>query len=237
MARKPILLGIHALKKGGKDTTFNFAREWAEWAGYTVAQRGFADEGKLEFARQYFPHMTRAEAVEFCNEFKNTGRVKITWGTGENHTSLDLDGREPIANLLTEGGRHLHGEDVWVDLLLPHGETPVGYPKWWESFEYHYQDGPYVADLCGVTDVRFRNEIERVGDLGGVKVKVVRDAATKAVWDEADSKGWNSPHDSELGLPNELFDFVLDNNGTLASLGQQVRTMMDVIQVRERELH
>lgn len=242
--RKPILLGIHSLKTGGKDTVFKFAQEWAEWAGLTSTKRGFADQGKLSFARQYFPDISLADAIAWCDEFKFTGKMIVIehahWPARKKiHT---FEGREPLANLLTEGGRELHGEDVWVDLLLPNGtigpdKGGTFYPKWWEEFEYQYQDGPWVADICGITDVRFKNEIERVKDLGGVAVKVNRDSATQAVIEEAKRKGWGAPHASELGLTDQYFDFVLDNNGSLNTLGQKVRDMMDVIYARQKAVN
>lgn len=229
--RKPILLGIHGLKTAGKDTTFGFAQEWGDAQGLTAKSRGFADYGKLEFARQYFPDITLDDAVAWCNEFKFTGEIILRYvneaGRGEQKI---YEGREPLACLLTEGGRYLHGEDVWVNLLLPEGDVEgIGYPKWWEEFEYHYAEGPWVADICGVTDVRFENEILRVKHHGGVAVKVKRDSAEQAVIDEAQRKGWERPHDSELGLPDDLFDFVLDNNDSLRHLERQVREMMNTI--------
>jgi hypothetical protein len=63
-------------------------------------------------------------------------------------------------------------------------------------------------------------------------VKIKRDEAERKVIEEAKRKGWATPHASELGLPDDVFDYVLDNNGDLRHLEVQVFAMMDDIQRR-----
>lgn len=62
---------------------------------------------------------------------------------------------------------------------------------------------------CVISDVRFQNEIEMINDLGGIVIKLQRDAA-----DNRDSK--YTEHESEKNI-DKLIDFgeCIKNNGSL----------------------
>lgn len=62
-----------------------------------------------------------------------------------------------------------------------------------------------------VTDVRFPNEFDAIKERGGYVVRITRDGVGPA-----------NAHPSETALDGFDFDFVLDNNGTIAELHHRI---------------
>jgi hypothetical protein len=111
----------------------------------------------------------------------------------------EISGRQYLQYYGTEAHRDVFGDDFWVEQVL---DTPV-------------TDGTILV----VTDMRFPNEIAGVLDRGGIAVKIRRE--------EADSKP--ILHPSEQTLPDDQFDYFLDNNGSLNDLFVNVVDMVDWI--------
>lgn len=63
-----------------------------------------------------------------------------------------------------------------------------------------------------ISDVRFLDEVDLVRQSGGVLIKVKRPGY-----------GPVNDHKSDAGLPDELFDIIIDNDGTLEDLHAKVR--------------
>jgi len=110
-----------------------------------------------------------------------------------------ITGREYLQYYGTEAHRDIFSDDFWVEQVL---DKPV-------------TDGTILV----VTDMRFPNEISGVIDRGGIAVKIRRE--------EADSKP--ILHPSEQTLPDEDFDYFLDNNGTMNDLYANVLEMVQWI--------
>ena len=119
----------------------------------------------------------------------------------------------------------------------------------------HFRDEIWVASMenklknetqnCVVTDCRFPNEIRGIKQSGGIVVRVRRgpDPAwyehaenynlgpTKLGWaigkDQLEKAG---VHPSEYSWIGSKFDFVLDNNGTLDQLYQQINDLVRDLQ-------
>jgi hypothetical protein len=220
MERRPLLVAFHGVKRSGKDTAASFLEEWASGRSLSFKRRGFADKAKWAWARQFNPEVTMQNAIDWVDVFKDRGsRVKIEHSDGRG--GVDIDFRQCMAQFATEGARLIYGEDHWVDLLLPtsmyiDGQDLPTYPKWHDSFAVfvHLLRLPRVADVCAIHDMRFDNELQRVRTLGGVNVKIRRKQAEDAVLAEASHRGL-AIHESELGLPDEEFDYVVPNDGTL----------------------
>lgn len=66
-------------------------------------------------------------------------------------------------------------------------------------------------------DTRFPNEGEKIRELGGINIRVVRADAQKVESDD---------HESEAGLPDHLIDHVIENNSTLEHLYAKVREIL-----------
>jgi hypothetical protein len=126
-------------------------------------------------------------------------RVVLFNEDGTEEIIKTISGRQYLQYRGTEGGRDIFGEDIWVESAL---DTPV-------------TDGTILV----VTDMRFPNEIAGVLERGGIAVKIRRE--------EADSKP--ILHPSEQTLPDDQFDYFLDNNGSLNDLFVNVIDMVDWI--------
>lgn len=220
----PILIGIHAVKGVGKDTTAGFIEEWttrptASKPTPSVVRRGFADKAKWAYARQFFPRCTMEEGIAYVDTFKDSNvHIEFPYGGlrqdgdwADQYTSLPF--RLQMAQFSTDSAREIYGEDHWVDQLLPRGMdvTWTDTPAWHMSFYTKYDENTGgAADICVVTDNRFKNETVRIGEFG-LKVKVRRRDAELAVIEEARREG-REIHLSELGLPDEMFDVIINND-------------------------
>lgn len=237
----PILIGIHGVKRAGKDTTASFITDWAgeQSPVLSVRRRGFADKAKWAFARQFFPGISMDDALEWVDKFKEgTARFyypdpfvspEIDWEYQSQHF------RDVMAQFATDGARDIYGDDFWVDQLLPMTQHfpfdisdpkyqhRVGYPHWWEEFKHEFGlcawrppdadplEPVQVADICLITDLRFPNEVKRIHKLQGYCFKIKRKDAEDEVIQQARERG-REVHRSELGIPDDFFDAVIDNS-------------------------
>lgn len=125
------------------------------------------------------------------------------WGPSELRSVPDprfggLTPRRALQFLGTEVGRALW-PNVWVDLLLRRARR-------------HLEEYPTFRGVV-VSDVRFRNEVDLLRAAGAELVRVVRPGAGLS--------GAAAAHQSEAemaGIPDEDFDVVLRNDGTLEDL-------------------
>lgn len=211
----------------GKDTTIQFIRDWAAKSDPTpsVVRRGFADKMKWAYMRMWVPDCTMEWAVDFIDQYKNNPNavcIGITSMLTDDKAAISSSVfipsvvfRNHMDHFATESAREVYGDDHWVDMLLPLGDTAVsrgvGYPKWYESFESHHDpEGPDVAHICCINDLRAHNEVARVEQIpNSLKVKIKRRDREEEV------RAQYGPHKVHLfaqELPDELFDVVIVNN-------------------------
>lgn len=108
--------------------------------------------------------------------------------------------RRGLQRLGTEGGRSVLGEDIWVIVL----------------FDRMNRDG---NSNFVITDMRFPNEAEAIERNDGWTVRVLRESAGLA--------GDAARHSSETALDGWSFDYVLDNNGSIEDLEENVDKMLE----------
>jgi hypothetical protein len=225
MEGDPALIALHGVKGAGKDTAFDFIVKWCAGRSQPLSavRRGFGDKVKWAFARQFFPQISEEDAIKWANEFKNSDRIFRVPGVIV--YSVDVTFRQAIAQFATESARDIYGWDFWVDQVLPLEPTDK-HPEGWRG---HFmvpprtvEDDPYsFAHYAVMTDLRFPNEMERIRALGGLTVKVKRRVAEQAVIEEAECQG-RDVHESELGLPDDMFDVVINNDRDLDDLYRSV---------------
>lgn len=228
----PVLIGLHGVKRSGKDTTAGFIEKWASRLPIrmTVKRRGFADKVKLAFARQFFPEITQEQAINWCDIYKESDESLLVPDYKEWDNFKEVTFREAMRQFSTEGARDVYGDDFWVDQLLPTGTTlgmaQRGYPNinWQNNFLI---ERFACADICLITDERFANENRRINQLGGINIKIKRKDAEQAVIDEAARQG-KEVHRSELGLPDEMFDYVIDNSDN--DMGRAYQRTVNVLE-------
>ncbi len=148
------------------------------------------------------------EIYPFAKELKKFASL-LGWN-GEK----DEKGRRLLQLLGTECGRKCIHNNIWVD-------------KWRKAvmeFEFHHPTGIIVCD-----DARFLNELIAIkAQAINLTVKLKKRAG---LWHRI--KLWLTKHmhaelvhESELGLPDQLFDHVIINDGTMEQLTEAVKTIL-----------
>lgn len=170
----------------------------------TMLSQAFENIERVAFADKLKDSAAAALQItrDQLEDIKLRGFIQIGLEDEDGGTFVNsLSGREYLQYYGTEAHRDIFGDDFWVAQALDQQVT----------------DGTILV----VTDMRFPNEISAVIDRGGIAVKVRRE--------EADSKP--ILHPSEQTLPDEDFDYFLDNNGTKAELMNDVLMMASWIMV------
>lgn len=216
----PLLVGISGVKRSGKNTAAWSIADWAVSVGLTSFDRGFADKVKWAFARQFYPDMNMITAISWCDRFKEQGHVEIYDDPDTQIHFDEVSGRDCLAHLGTEVGRDIFGYDFWVDQLLPMQFFDA--KSDWRGQEFN------DADICTISDLRFDNELARVKYLNGFLIKIRNQEAERAVIEEANAMG-REIHRSELGLADELFDVVINNDSTIDELNLRIRHVMNEV--------
>jgi hypothetical protein len=127
----------------------------------------------------------------------------------------DITPRLVLQLLGTEAGRQIFGKDLWVS-----------------SVERRIQQQPH--DNYVITDARFENEIQKIRDMGGVIIRVVRGEKP-----EFEDTATNNPsqmpilyphiHASEYEWMRCKFDIEYFNGGTLFQLAEDIENLLDSI--------
>lgn len=106
--------------------------------------------------------------------------------------------RHALQTLGTEWGRHLIGEDLWVNLAMNHAQELM-------------DEGIHVV----FDDLRFENEAEAIKEKGGV-IFELRGREPRTA----------STHASEKGLPEQLVDHVVYNIETPELVARTILNIM-----------
>jgi hypothetical protein len=164
-----MLIALHGQAGAGKST---FARELCDNHGFTLlsfAAPVYATARALLAGAYPDKHFEKADHVPLIN---------MTFGA-------------LLQKVGTEFGRHVLGEDVWVD----HMGARIGDAA-----------GPVVID-----DLRFPNEAEFIRARGGLVVEIVRQGHKL-------EDGRDHTHASALRLPADLMDYSVQNNADMDKL-------------------
>lgn len=216
------IVGLLGLAGSGKDTV----------ADLLVQEHGFA---KLAFADPL---------KRICREVFDFSDEQL-WGPSEKRNAPDpryprkvygsdkvvenLTPRYALQTLGTEWGRDCYAP-IWMELglrtakrILEHGEARYSARKGL----YYVEGRLYPADQAdepmgvAISDVRFRNEVDGVRAAGGKVIKIVRPGAGLG--------GGAGLHPSEVeqaSIPDDAFDAILHNDGTLEDLATKVGQLL-----------
>lgn len=134
--------------------------------------------------------------------------------------------------------------DVWWSQRLGREITPRWVLQYWgtEVCRRGFHDDIWIASLENklrstrddvvISDCRFPNEITAIRQQGGYVIRVTRGpdpdwfSSAQQHLDQGTAMPDNLPHQSEWAWANTNFDAVLDNNGTLDQLYQQVNDLV-----------
>ena len=106
----------------------------------------------------------------------------------------------------TDWGRSLD-PNLWINLLLTSTEI--------------------TEENCYLTDLRFENEFNSLKDKSWICIKIIRECDTR----ERAGTG-SAHHSSELSLrniPNEHWNYIIDNNGSLEEFESQLDKIITTI--------
>lgn len=157
------------------------------------------------------PLKTMLKSV-FGDHFHEGDRSGICPETGVSY-------RVMMQTLGTEWGRALN-DNVWVNL--------VG-KRWKLVLDQNYSPADSASKFAGglviggmvLSDVRFDSEAEWIRDQGGLVVYIHRDAEKQV---------GVIGHASEKGICPTLVDYLVDNNGTLSQLYQNLESLITKIE-------
>jgi len=197
---KFMIIGLAGSKGSGKDT---FAKLCVDIIN--------EEEGHLACVQSWAYLLKKSAAAtlgididdinSWADSMKNEGQVEAAWYDDSDNV-VTISGREFLQNYGTEAHREIFGKDFWVNAF------------WEENDEAALN----IVDVMFIADTRFENEAQSIKDRGGIVLRIDRGLAKS-----------NDTHASELGLPGELIDIVVDNNGTLYELEQSARTFVNSI--------
>jgi hypothetical protein len=206
-----IVIGFTGYGGAGKDTAAAFLAEYLRnQYGAEVRVQAWADKLKVSAARALgLVDANDRQCVAFCDWLKEHGKVHVF--DARNPLSREYPegprikqtGREFLERLGTEGGRDVHGQNVWIDLALPSPDSDLG-----DLWATH---GP---DVVLDTTTRFDNEEARIREWGG---KIIR---VESPDDELRAE--KDGHASRAGIPAERCDAVIQNDDSLATLKTRV---------------
>lgn len=224
------IIGINGFKRSGKGETGLAIAKLVEG----VELLGFADKLKILAARTlgYLPeHYTDEQCIALMDAAKekwhvqvrstgNNVRIKrtVTLPSGRADKRTGLTMREFLQNLGNEA-RGVFGEDFWVDQVLPRA---IEHTPGMDQLDHDLANARACrmlypgAAVLAFTDLRYENEAQRIKDLGGFNIEVVRPGV------ESDG------HASERRLPRNLIDHVIHNTGTLADLQWEVNKVLEL---------
>ena len=197
-----MIVGITGKRLSGKDTAGKYLVE-----KYGFTRIGNADKMKDGVAALW--GITREEVDEFKdNRGGSLDRVEV---------HLDVGGTirytygwvEFLQRFGTEMGRDTWGKDTWVNMAFP-------LPSLMDELEIAIHGIENIV----VTDLRFENEAQRILDLGGTIIQLLRPSVI-------DSE--NDSHESEAGLPPDLIEYVIENTSTLDDLYKDLDAILEHI--------
>jgi len=125
--------------------------------------------------------------------------------------------REILQLFGTEVGRQIH-PDTWVNALF------TDY-KIIDKRSFHDPDDSNIDYVNWIiTDVRFKNELEAIKDRGGIVIRVNSNFIDHV--NKITRVDFENDHLSETALDNAIFDYTINNNGTIEELVEKVKEIL-----------
>lgn len=198
-----ILIGVSGFKGSGKNT---FAKkclnDLACNYGRVAHEMSWAELLKLSAAASFgLQFESVSKCLEWADKLKSRGYVSvdIKQEDGINYDRHEITGREFLQNYGTEAHREIFDDDFWVNAF-------------WTNNDFREDD---IVFIC---DTRFENEARSIKEHNGLIIQIANDKVDSAA---------NDTHASEVPLPGEYIDIVIDNNGTLDDLNEAAETFVE----------
>jgi hypothetical protein len=144
------------------------------------------------------------------------------------HFSEYLTPRKLLQLIGTECGRNIIHPNIWVNALMGEYEPIWKHSRLKITIPYDKEDIDVDYPNWVITDVRFPNEADAIKQRDGIIIRVNKNKEQLLR-----DKGIHIPkhlltpeHESETALDNAEFDYVIDNNGTIEKLIEQVKYIL-----------
>lgn len=200
------IIGLTGKAGSGKDTVAELAIRWCKENNLSAERAAFADPLKVSAARALglTPSASTEQALKFCNELKEGGRIKVEFPTGalDPIREYEISGREYLQWYGTEAHRDVFDREFWVNATL-------------EPLDARFRE-LRAPDVVFITDCRFPNEATAVNERGGEVWEVVRPGQSTV-----------EAHSSEAGLPDGAIEFQIKNDGSLEDLRGLIRSVCE----------
>lgn len=186
-----MLIALNGFKKSGKGALGRLLGAYAQKGPAKEVQ--FSEPLKVLTGRIFGIDLPEGGLYDFVDtDFKDSAVLDVAWDHRLDHRGTHLTGRQILQNL-GHGARETFGDSFWVDQALPPHE---------DDFRRKYGGFQHVI----VTDLRYPNEAQRVIDLGGYVIEIIRPGI------ESDG------HHTEQPLPRNLVHGTVKNDGNLDDL-------------------
>jgi hypothetical protein len=211
---KTSLIGISGKIAVGKDTFTNIFQKMSfERSSIVWENKKFAFKLK-----QFASLVTGIPVEDFEKQEVKASNLGPEWNyktlIGPKEYEVLEEKSTSVRDLLIaigNGCRDIVHTDIWINALFSEDRS-VPFLKSTpsqDSILHSITTEPSVSNWI-ITDMRYRNEFERVKSEGGITIRINSNRA-KII-----------DHISETDLDDEKFDFVIDNSGTIEELEEQV---------------
>lgn len=231
MKRLPII-ALSGKIASGKDTVASMLTSIFEEEGYELETKRFATHLKRFVANIIGVPIKKLDDQDFkksylgpeWNYLVDKYGAEILTDLGENrHWSKKQMTVREILIRIGDGMRKVVHEDIWVNALFSeYREQPVSEYKTCGRGIVRVTPERLQLPNWIIPDMRYRNEKERTEKLGGVTIRINRKDCQYI------------DHISETGLDNEQFTYVINNNGSLQDLFEQVKAIAHDIRDTKR---
>lgn len=211
-----MIIGLGHRKQVGKDTVGQFIQS----LNPAIERRSFAE------------NLKEVAAILFNIPLEKWSDANFKESTIE--YSGEITTPRKILQKIGECLRDNINENIWVNALL---NTYIPFPAIDDTnspifneveedlqgeFGISMSSIKKIYPIWVITDVRYPNEAEAIKNLGGVLIRIDRNT------------GFTDNHISETALDNyDGWDYVIDNNGTLENLFNQVKEIYG--KIREKD--
>lgn len=211
------LVGIHGLYGVGKDTVAQIIHEVY---GHEIKH----------FAEPVYKSLWNLNPWILLDSGEFTRLQDIVRDHGWDYAKSLPEVRRGLQVTGTENGRDIHGADCWVEYAAEQYNS-FGFNNVVNSISAgHWSNGSFVPAYgeraskpsWAYSDLRFENEHAWLFDMGGSSIKVT--GPQRRGGGDATKK-----HSSEAGLPDHLFDAIINNDGTLDDLRVKVINAMEYL--------
>lgn len=183
----PAVIGITGRKYNGKDTVGN-------WLGLHHGYKRIAFADALKDACRCIFGFTDEQLYGSLKETPDA-----FWKASP-RTILQYVGTNLLRDQLAQIIPHI-GNDIWVNVVM-------------KQMLDAWKTNPEQKFV--ITDVRFENEVKLISDLGGIMIRVKRDAINTTV----------DMHISELNIEKLKVDHEILNDGTVADLYEKIKSIV-----------